>query len=66
MRLQLLGSLGIRRDTVVERIFRDTRAFRIHDGRSEAHRRAPGARPLVSVDRLESRLFDDGSPSAEV
>ena len=36
--LQILGGLGITRDTVVERIFRDTRAFRIYDGPSEVHR----------------------------
>ena len=42
--LQILGGLGITRDTVVERIFRDTRAFRIYDGPSEVHRWALGAR----------------------
>jgi alkylation response protein AidB-like acyl-CoA dehydrogenase len=42
--LQILGGMGITRDTVVERIFRDTRAFRIHDGPSEVHRWALGAR----------------------
>jgi alkylation response protein AidB-like acyl-CoA dehydrogenase len=33
--MQILGGLGMTRDTVVERIFRDTRAFRIYDGPSE-------------------------------
>jgi len=42
--LQILGGMGITRDTVVERIFRDTRAFRIYDGPSEVHRWALGAR----------------------
>ena len=42
--LQILGGLGMTRDTVVERIFRDTRAFRIYDGPSEVHRFALGAR----------------------
>jgi alkylation response protein AidB-like acyl-CoA dehydrogenase len=42
--LQILGGRGITRDTVVERIFRDTRAFRIYDGPSEVHRWALGAR----------------------
>ena len=41
--LQILGGLGITRDTVVERIFRDTRAFRIYDGPSEVHRWALGS-----------------------
>ena len=42
--LQILGGLGTTRDTVVERIFRDTRTFRIYDGPSEVHRWALGAR----------------------
>src|SRR6185437_5544526 len=42
--LQSLGGRCITRDTVVERIFRDTRAFRIYDGPSEVHRWALGAR----------------------
>jgi acyl-CoA dehydrogenase len=36
--VQVLGGLGVTRDTVVERIFRDVRAFRIYDGPSEVHR----------------------------
>ncbi|MCY1273871.1 Caffeyl-CoA reductase-Etf complex subunit CarC [compost metagenome] len=36
--LQILGGLGVTRDTEVERIFRDVRAFRIYDGPSEVHR----------------------------
>lgn len=36
--VQILGGLGLTRDTVVERIFRDVRAFRIYDGPSEVHR----------------------------
>jgi acyl-CoA dehydrogenase len=42
--MQILGGMGMTRDTVVERIFRDTRAFRIYDGPSEVHRCALGAR----------------------
>lgn len=42
--LQILGGLGITRDTAVERIFRDIRAFRIYDGPSEVHRWALGRR----------------------
>ena len=38
------GGMGITRHTVVERIFRDTRAFRIYDGPSEVHRWALGSR----------------------
>ena len=36
--LQILGGMGITRDTVVSRIFREVRAFRIYDGPSEVHR----------------------------
>lgn len=36
--VQILGGLGLTRDTVVERFFRDVRAFRIYDGPSEVHR----------------------------
>jgi alkylation response protein AidB-like acyl-CoA dehydrogenase len=42
--LQILGGLGITRDTVVERFYRDVRAFRIYDGPSEVHRWALGRR----------------------
>jgi alkylation response protein AidB-like acyl-CoA dehydrogenase len=42
--LQILGGTGLTRDTVVERIFRDVRAFRIYDGPSEVHRWALGRR----------------------
>lgn len=38
--MQVLGSIGITRDTVVERIYRDIRPFRIYDGPSEVHRHA--------------------------
>jgi acyl-CoA dehydrogenase len=36
--LQILGGMGITDDTVVERIYRDIRPFRIYDGPSEVHR----------------------------
>jgi acyl-CoA dehydrogenase len=36
--VQILGGMGVTRDTEVERIFRDIRAFRIYDGPSEVHR----------------------------
>jgi acyl-CoA dehydrogenase len=42
--LQILGGLGTTRETVVERIYRDVRAFRIYDGPSEVHRWALGQR----------------------
>lgn len=42
--LQILGGMGMTRDTLVERIYRDVRGFRIYDGPSEVHRWALGRR----------------------
>jgi len=36
--VQVLGGRGVTGETVVERIFRDLRPFRIYDGPSEVHR----------------------------
>ncbi len=36
--MQVLGAMGISGDTVVERVYRDIRAFRVYDGPSEVHR----------------------------
>lgn len=36
--VQVLGGIGISRETAVERIFREVRGFRIYDGPSEVHR----------------------------
>jgi acyl-CoA dehydrogenase len=36
--IQVCGALGISRDLVLERFYRDVRAFRIYDGPSEVHR----------------------------
>lgn len=36
--VQILGGMGVTGDTVVEQIFRETRAFRIYDGPSEVHK----------------------------
>ncbi len=45
--LQILGSIGITHDTVVERIYRDIRPFRIYDGPSEVHRHALATRIMA-------------------
>jgi acyl-CoA dehydrogenase len=45
--MQILGSIGITHDTVVERIYRDIRPFRIYDGPSEVHRHALANRILA-------------------
>jgi len=44
--VQVLGGLGVTQDTVVERIFREIRAFRIYDGPSEVHRWALARREM--------------------
>ena len=36
--VQILGGQGVSGETVVERIFREVRAFRVYDGPSEVHR----------------------------
>jgi acyl-CoA dehydrogenase len=36
--IQVCGALGVSRDLVLERFYRDARAFRIYDGASEVHR----------------------------
>jgi acyl-CoA dehydrogenase len=48
--LQTMGGLGVTMDTVVGRIYRDIRPFRIYDGPSEVHRFAI-ARRLAGKDR---------------
>jgi acyl-CoA dehydrogenase len=44
--VQILGGMGVTHDTLVERIFRELRAFRIYDGPSEVHRWALARREL--------------------
>jgi len=36
--VQIMGGLGVSRDTVVEQVFREIRAFRIYDGPTEVHK----------------------------
>ena len=36
--VQVLGGIGVTGETMVERIFREVRGFRIYDGASEVHR----------------------------
>jgi acyl-CoA dehydrogenase len=36
--VQVMGGTGVSRDTVVEQIFREIRAFRIYDGPTEVHK----------------------------
>lgn len=36
--VQVMGGLGVSRDTIVEQLFREIRAFRIYDGPTEVHK----------------------------
>jgi acyl-CoA dehydrogenase len=36
--VQVMGGLGVTRDTIVEQVFREIRAFRIYDGPTEVHK----------------------------
>jgi acyl-CoA dehydrogenase len=36
--VQVMGGLGVSRDTIVEQVFREVRAFRIYDGPTEVHK----------------------------
>ena len=47
--MQTLGGMGITDDTLVERLFREIRPFRIYDGPSEVHRWAVAKRLMKSV-----------------
>ena len=47
--VQILGGMGVTHDTLVERIFREIRAFRIYDGPSEVHRWALARRALKTA-----------------
>jgi acyl-CoA dehydrogenase len=49
--VQILGGLGITDDTIVARLFREIRPFRIYDGPSEVHRWSIAQRVLRSGPR---------------
>jgi acyl-CoA dehydrogenase len=36
--VQVMGGQGVTRDTIVEQVFREVRAFRIYDGPTEVHK----------------------------
>jgi acyl-CoA dehydrogenase len=57
--IQVCGALGISRDCILERLYRDVRAFRIYDGPSEVHRMVI-ARALL---RGEGERPAEGKPS---
>ncbi|MCI0461339.1 MAG: acyl-CoA dehydrogenase family protein [Gemmataceae bacterium] len=51
--IQVCGALGISRDLVLERFYREVRAFRIYDGPSEVHRMVIARQVLRSEGRSE-------------
>jgi len=36
--VQVMGGMGLSKDTIVEQVFRETRAFRVYDGPTEVHK----------------------------
>ena len=36
--VQVMGATGLSRDTIVEQVFREIRAFRVYDGPTEVHK----------------------------
>ena len=53
--VQILGGRGVTGETIVERIFRDIRAFRIYDGPSEVHRMSLARKILHRASSQDSR-----------
>jgi acyl-CoA dehydrogenase len=53
--MQILGGLGITDDTIVARLFREVRPFRIYDGPSEVHRWSIARRVLRPAERDKER-----------
>ncbi len=51
--MQILGGMGMSRETMVERIFREVRGFRIYDGPSEVHRHSLGQRIMRGERKTE-------------
>lgn len=53
--MQILGGMGVTDDTMVEKIYRDVRAFRIYDGPSEVHRHSLGRRVVQGERKKEAK-----------
>jgi acyl-CoA dehydrogenase len=49
--VQILGGSGVTAETIVERIWRDIRAFRIYDGPNEVHRFSLARKIIKGEDR---------------
>ena len=63
--VQVMGGTGVTRDTIVEQVFREVRAFRIYDGPSEVHRWSLAKRikreTIARLERAGSRPGADAS-----
>ena len=55
--LQILGGQGMTDDTIVARIFRDIRAFRIYDGPSEVHRWSIGRKVVKAIKARNEKVI---------
>jgi acyl-CoA dehydrogenase len=51
--VQVMGGTGLTRDTIVEQVFREIRAFRIYDGPTEVHKWSLAKK--IKRDRLKER-----------
>jgi acyl-CoA dehydrogenase len=51
--VQVMGGTGVTQDTIVEQVFRETRAFRIYDGPTEVHKWSLAKK--IKRDHLKSR-----------
>ena len=52
--VQIMGGTGVTRDTIVQQVFRELRAFRIYDGPTEVHRWSLAKK--IKKDALGARL----------
>jgi acyl-CoA dehydrogenase len=57
--VQVCGALGYSRDLVLERLYRDARAFRIYDGPSEVHRMVIARHVIAAARRTAEGGADD-------
>ena len=62
--MQILGGLGLTTETIVERLFREIRGFRIYDGPSEVHRWSLARRIMRRFDGKDAgaNLSSIGAP----
>ena len=63
--VQVMGGTGVTRDTIVEQVFREVRAFRIYDGPTEVHRWSLAKRikreAIARIERAGSKVGAEAS-----